>query len=75
MLEAAFIEARHSRPVNPTSSGTNLIRHDHAIRLLLVRHRHDQVIMKLRAVRWGAGQDAVDFVFPRLTTARAAARL
>jgi hypothetical protein len=28
-LEAAFIEARHSRPVNPTSSGTALIRHDH----------------------------------------------
>jgi hypothetical protein len=29
MLEAAFIEARHSRPVNPTSSDTTLIRHDH----------------------------------------------
>src|SRR5690348_13770477 len=29
MLEAAFIEARHSRPVNPASSGTTLIHHDH----------------------------------------------
>ena len=29
MLEAAFIETRHSRPVNPTSSGATLISHDH----------------------------------------------
>ena len=32
MLEAAFIEARHSRPVNPAFSGTAAIHRDHAQR-------------------------------------------
>ena len=32
MLEAAFIEARHSHKVNPAFSGTAAIHHDHAQR-------------------------------------------